>query len=163
MKMPRSLSAVTCLLLAVSCVALAGAWRTQATAASRLEEAKRVQDKPVPKVDGEAPTPALNRKILANLAQATEVRSSIDGSLRTVAASVERLRKQQGAAKDVANRTRRQLRNLAATLLSSLGPARGSADSLRRVVGELSVSASLARDIREELRKLDEKLGTPLP
>ena len=162
MRFPRSLGAITCVLLAVSALSLGTAWRLQTSAAQKLEAAKFVQDRSVPEVDTETPTPALNRAILGNLAKATDVRSAIDAALRKLSGSVRKIDEQQAAAETVAGASRQRLQALATVLETALRPARASHAALGDVAGHLSTSQQLAHLIRMELRRLDRKLGPPL-
>jgi hypothetical protein len=163
MTIPRSLSSLVCLLLLVSGVALGSAWRVQAMTTEKLEAAKEVQDRTIPEASSAPPSPAMNRKILDNLATAKEVRTAIDGSLRTIGSSVADLRGRLDTSRRIALTTKEQMEALASALASSTGPASVTSRELDRTVMTLTESGALGRAILEELRKLDRKTGTSAP
>ena len=160
---PRSFASLSCALLLFAGVAFGSAWRVQAMAAERLEQAKIVQDRTVPDAGASAPSPEQNRQILENLATARDVRTAIDTSLKAIGSSVLRLEDRLRESKIIAAATRRGMKRLAAALGSSAGPSSVTAAQLRASVEALRESGRLGAEILEELRKLDRKSGGPLP
>ncbi|MEA2460236.1 MAG: hypothetical protein QOH90_413 [Actinomycetota bacterium] len=163
MKKAFSLGVVTCLLLAGAAVAFASAWRIQAVAAERLELTQKVQDREIAEVETDHPSPEVNRKILQNLARAKEVRNAIDDALRRIASSVSGLERQQGASTQTIRTGSASLRRLVRALGGAIGPATASKKQLVLAVQNLHGSRGLAAKIVAELRKLDQKLGGPVP
>jgi hypothetical protein len=158
-----SLGLVTCILLGGAAFAFGTAWRIQAVAAERLELTKAIQDRTIPEVETDHPSPEVNRKILQNLAKAKGVRAAIDQTLREITASVETLRDRQGDSRRTIERSRARLLRLVRALGTATRPARSSAAGLDASVGTLHGSARLGAEILQELKELDEKLGGRVP
>jgi hypothetical protein len=163
MTIPRSVSSIVCVLLLVSGVALGSAWRVQAMTTEKLEAAKEVQERTIPEVSSAPPPPAMNRKILDNLATAKRVRTAIDRSLRSIGRSVTGLRGRLDTSRRIAMATKQRMEALASALASSTGPASFTARQLRNTLTTLRDSGALGRAILRELRELDRKTGTSAP
>lgn len=135
------------------------AWSFQASAASDLQEAKRVQERDTTAEGGDPPSPKQNRQIIASLNESIEVRRQIDEQLQRIEASVLALSGSQRAADQVTETALDEVQRIAAELGGAGKEARSAVGRLGDLKAKLRSSARLAELIADELAELDRKMG----
>jgi hypothetical protein len=154
---------LTAVLLCVAVFGMGIAWKTQADAAQGLADAKRIQEENVPEAEPDQPSPETNRKIIANLDRAVQVRRVIDEALRDLLDIFDRFAASQERAGEVSSAAERDLSLIVDYLARAVASSRSARTGLESTTDDLRVSRELAWKIAEELEELDHKLGPRTP